>query len=81
MFELLSVVSTATHSVKILRNERMTIVWLGKPIHVLGSFITGVSAQRESDAAVDGARVHLLQANQFAYDDIGAGNGPNAGLV
>ena len=81
LFEALGVISAATHSVKILRNKRMTIVGLGNPIHVLGPLVTGVSAQREADLAVDGATVGLLQANQLAHDDIRARNGPNAWLV
>ena len=60
LFEALSVISAATHSVKILRNKRMAIVWLGNPIHVLGPFVTGVSAQREADLPVDGTTVELL---------------------
>src|ERR1044071_7179405 len=81
LFEAFSVISAATHSVKILRNKRMAIVWLGDPLHVLGPLVTGVSAQRKADLPVDGTTIGLHQANQLAYDDIGAGNSSNAGLL
>ena len=35
----------------------MTIVWLGKPLHVFGPLVTGVGAQRDPDLPVDGTIV------------------------
>ena len=76
LFEPLVVSSATTHSVKILRNKRMVIARQGNPIHVNRPFVTRISAQSETDEAVDGTVIGLLQADQAAYDDIGAGNGP-----
>ena len=78
LFELLSVVSAATHPVKILRNKGMVIARQGNPSHVLNPFVTRVSPQSEADAASYGTIVGLLQVNQITDDDIGARNGSNA---
>ena len=52
LFEPLSVVCAATHSVKILRNKGMVIVRQGKPIHIDGPLVAGIGSQREPDAAI-----------------------------
>src|SRR5437762_10772309 len=81
LLESLSIVSAAIHSVKILRNKRMIVVGQSKPIHVDRPFVTGVSTQSETDAAIDRTTIHLHEVKQLAHDDIRAGNGPNARLV
>ena len=81
LLEPLSVVSAATHSVNILRNKRMVVVRQGKPIHVDRPFVAGIGSQSEAHAALDGTTVRLLQADQLAHDDVGAGDSPDAGLV
>jgi hypothetical protein len=57
LFEPLVESGAATHSVKILRNKRMIVVWQGKPIHVDRSFVACISPQRDSDLVIDGTRV------------------------
>jgi hypothetical protein len=57
LFDAIVVIRDAAHSVKILRNKRMVIARQGKPIHVDGSFVTGISPQRDSDLAIDGTIV------------------------
>src|SRR6476646_4591274 len=81
LFEPLSVVSAATHSVKILRNKGMVAVRQSKPIHVDRPFVAGIGSQRESHAAIYCATVQLRQADQPADDDVGAGDIPPARLV
>ena len=81
LLEPLSVVSAATHSINILRNKGMVAVRQGKPIHVDRPFVAGIGSQRDPHAAIYCTTGQLLQANQLADDDIGAGNGPDAGLV
>src|SRR5437762_846490 len=81
LLELLSIVSAATHSVNILRNKRMVAVRQGKPIHVDCPFVAGIGSQSEAHAPKDGTSLGLCQADQIAYDDVGAGNGPDTGLV
>src|SRR5205814_6787985 len=81
LFESLIVSGAATHSVEILRNKRMIVVGQRKPIHVDRSFVTGVSTQSQTDAAIDRTTIHLHEVKQLAHDDIRAGNGPNARLV
>jgi hypothetical protein len=81
LFEPLSVVSAATHTVNILRNKRMVIARQSKPIHVDCAFVAGISSQRDPNAAIDCTITQLHQADQLAYDDIRARNSPDAGLI
>src|SRR6476660_6930239 len=81
LFEALVVRGAATHPVKVLRNKRMIVVRQSKPIHVDSPLITRISPQSETYPAIDRTIVRLHQTQQRAYDDIGTGNGPNAGLV
>src|SRR5215831_2362954 len=77
LFESLSVVSATTHPINILRNKWMVIAWQGNPRDVHRPLIACVSSQRETNEAVDLTIFVLNEVKQFAYNDIGARNGPN----
>ena len=81
LFEALVVSGAATHSVKVLRNKRMIVVRQSKPIHVDRPFVTRISSQSEADAAIRQNHCPIAPSQSGRHDDIGAGNGPNAGLV
>jgi hypothetical protein len=81
LLEQLSVVSAATHSINILRNKWMVVARQGKPIHVNRPLVAGVGSQSETYAATDCTIIGLHQADQLAYDDVGAGDSPDTGLV
>ena len=77
LFEVLSVVSAATHPVKILWNKGMVIARQGNPSHVLNPFVTRMAHSQKR-----GRRGLLTQyraaPSQSDHDDIGARNGSNA---
>src|ERR1043166_2657931 len=81
LLEPVAVSGAAAHSVNILWNKRMVAAGQSKPIRVDGPFITSISSQSEADAAVDRTTLKLVQADEVAYDNVRAGNSPNAGLV
>ena len=81
LLEPLSIVSVATHSVNILRNKRMVVTRQGKPIHVDCPLVAGIGSQSEAHAPPNGTTLGLHQADQLAHDDVGAGDGPDVGLV
>ena len=81
LLEAVVVVSTATHSVNILRDKRMVVARQGNPIDVHGPFVTRISPQGEAHAAVDGARLGLHKIKQLADDDVGAGDSPRKRYV
>src|SRR6476646_3594600 len=81
LLEPLVVSGAATHPVKILRNKGMVATRQGKPIHVDRAFVARICPQREPHAAIYCTTGQLLQADQLANDDVGAGNGPDARLV
>src|SRR5690349_23186533 len=78
LFEPLVVGGAAAHPVKVLRNKGMVIARQRNPSRILDPFVTRISSQSEADAASDGTRVGVLQANEITDDNIRAGNGPNA---
>src|SRR5437763_15788682 len=80
LFEPLSVVSAATHSVKILRNKGMVVARQGNPSHILSAFVTGIGPQSNADAAIDSAIILLIQPDQVAYNDICTSASPNTRL-
>ena len=59
----------------------MVIARQGKPIHVDRPFVAGIGSQSEAYTASDGTSLGLLQADQLADDDVGAGDSPDARLV
>ena len=59
----------------------MVAVRQGKPIHVDRPFVASIGSQSETDAAVDGTSLRLVQADQVAHDDVRARDSPNGGLV
>jgi hypothetical protein len=81
LLEPLVVKAAATHSVNILRNKWMVVVRQGKPIHVDRPLVAGIGSQSETHAAPDGTILGLLQADQLADDDVGAGDSPDTGSV
>src|SRR6266571_862107 len=81
LLEAIIVTRAATHSINILRNKGMVVARQGKPIHVYRPFVAGIGPQSQADAASDGASLGLHKIKQIAHDDVGAGNGPHAGLV
>src|SRR5690349_10148020 len=77
LFESLSIVGAATHPIKILWNKGMVIAWQSNPTNVLSPFVTRVGSQSEANKAINLAIVVLDEVEQFANDDIRAGNRSN----
>lgn len=72
LFDPLGVICATTHSIKILRNDRMIRVWQCVKIDRHVAVVAGSRRHRQADLCSRGAE--LFQVRQVPYDDIGPGH-------
>ena len=68
LFEALDVVSSATHSIQVLWDDRMIVIRQCKPIQVHLPVVAGICSHREADLSPD--TPELLHTGQIANNDI-----------
>ena len=69
LFKAVVVARSATHPIKILRNDRMVGFWQLKPIHLDVSVVARGRSHSQTD--LGSATSKLLQVGQISHDDIG----------
>lgn len=72
LLEVVRIIEPAAHSIEILSDDGMIVVWEGKPIHGLGAIVASGSPDRQANLRP--AATRLIHRWQITYDEIRAEN-------
>src|SRR5258708_15873105 len=78
LFKAFVVTDAAAHSIEILWNHRVIVVWQSKPVQVHGPSIAGVCSHRQTHPGAGAPK--LRQPGEVPNDDVRAGSSSDVRL-